>query len=54
MKEIGLILGLAVCRVSQIHASAVLHLRARLSAPAPPEDHAIGNNQNLCGKDSII
>jgi RNA polymerase sigma factor for flagellar operon FliA len=38
MKEIGLILGVAVCRVSQIHASAVLHLRARLSAPAPPEE----------------
>jgi RNA polymerase sigma factor FliA len=34
MKEIGLILGVVESRVSQIHASAVLHLRARLSAPA--------------------
>jgi RNA polymerase sigma factor FliA len=34
MKEIGLILGVAECRVSQIHASAVLHLRARLAVPA--------------------
>jgi Sigma-70, region 4 len=33
MKEIGLILGIAEPRVSQIRASAVLHLRARLSAP---------------------
>jgi RNA polymerase sigma factor for flagellar operon FliA len=34
MKEIGLIFGVVESRVSQIHASAVLHLRARLSAPA--------------------
>jgi RNA polymerase sigma factor FliA len=34
MKEIGLILGVVESRVSQMHASAVLHLRARLSAPA--------------------
>jgi RNA polymerase sigma factor FliA len=33
MKEIGLILGVDHSRVSQIHASAVLHLRAQLSAP---------------------
>jgi RNA polymerase sigma factor FliA len=33
MKEIGLIIGVVESRVSQIHASAVLHLRARLSAP---------------------
>jgi RNA polymerase sigma factor FliA len=33
MKEIGLILGVVECRVSQIHASAVLYLRARLSSP---------------------
>jgi hypothetical protein len=32
MKEIGLILGVVPSRVSQIHASAVLKLRARLSA----------------------
>jgi RNA polymerase sigma factor for flagellar operon FliA len=33
MKEIGLILGVVESRVSQIHASAVLHLRARLAIP---------------------
>jgi RNA polymerase sigma factor FliA len=37
MKEIGLILGVVESRVSQMHASAVLHLRARLSAPATIE-----------------
>jgi RNA polymerase sigma factor FliA len=31
MKEIGLILGVVESRISQIHASAVLHLRARLA-----------------------
>jgi RNA polymerase sigma factor FliA len=38
MKEIGLILGVVESRVSQIHASAVLHLRARLAASTPPEE----------------
>jgi RNA polymerase sigma factor for flagellar operon FliA len=33
MKEIGLILGVVESRVSQIHASGVLHLRARLAMP---------------------
>ena len=37
MKEIGLILGVVESRVSQIHASAVLHLRARLSSPKTHE-----------------
>lgn len=37
MKEIGLILGIAEPRVSQIRASAVLHLRVRLANPAPIE-----------------
>ena len=32
MREIGLIMGVVESRVSQIHASAVLHLRARLAA----------------------
>jgi RNA polymerase sigma factor FliA len=32
MKEIGHIIGVVESRVSQIHASAVLHMRARLSA----------------------
>ena len=48
MKEIGLILGVVECRVSQIHASAVLHLRALLAMSAtlkesqnkPGEDHS--------------
>jgi RNA polymerase sigma factor for flagellar operon FliA len=31
MKEIGLILGVVETRITQIHASAVLHLRARLA-----------------------
>ncbi|MGA8161603.1 MAG: sigma-70 family RNA polymerase sigma factor, partial [Acidobacteriaceae bacterium] len=31
MKEIGLALGVVESRVSQIHSSAVLHLRARLA-----------------------
>jgi RNA polymerase sigma factor FliA len=38
MKEIGLILGVVESRVSQIHASAVLHLRARLAAPIHPKN----------------
>jgi RNA polymerase sigma factor FliA len=37
MKEIGLILGVVESRISQIHASAMLHLRARLNSPTPPE-----------------
>jgi RNA polymerase sigma factor for flagellar operon FliA len=37
MKEIGIILGVVESRVSQIHASAVLHLRARLSPPPPTQ-----------------
>ena len=31
MKEIGLIIGVVESRISQLHASAVLHLRARLA-----------------------
>jgi RNA polymerase sigma factor for flagellar operon FliA len=41
MKEIRLILGVVESRVSQIHASAVLHLRLRLAnltAPAKNSD----------------
>jgi RNA polymerase sigma factor FliA len=34
MREIGIILDVDQSRVSQIHASAVLHLRARLAVPA--------------------
>jgi RNA polymerase sigma factor for flagellar operon FliA len=35
MKEIGLTLGVVESRISQIHASAVLHLRARMTDLAP-------------------
>jgi RNA polymerase sigma factor FliA len=38
MKEIGLILGVVESRISQIHASAVLHLRARLADFATPKE----------------
>jgi RNA polymerase sigma factor FliA len=38
MKAIGLILGVMESRVSQIHASAVLHIRARLASPTPAEE----------------
>ena len=33
MKEIGLALGVVESRVSQIHSSAVAHLRVRLQDP---------------------
>jgi RNA polymerase sigma factor for flagellar operon FliA len=35
MKEIGMTLGVVESRVSQIHTSAVVHLRATLGAPKP-------------------
>jgi RNA polymerase sigma factor for flagellar operon FliA len=38
MKEIGLIIGVVESRISQLHASALLHLRARLSACRPKEN----------------
>jgi RNA polymerase sigma factor FliA len=38
MREIGIILGVVESRVSQIHASAVLHLRGRLSSRATLEE----------------
>jgi RNA polymerase sigma factor for flagellar operon FliA len=38
MKEIGLILGVVESRISQIHASAVMHLRARLADFAARQD----------------
>ncbi|HTZ60345.1 MAG TPA: FliA/WhiG family RNA polymerase sigma factor [Acidobacteriaceae bacterium] len=40
MKEIGLILGVVESRISQIHASAVLRLRARLADFAARQDPA--------------
>jgi RNA polymerase sigma factor FliA len=42
MKEIGLILGVVESRISQIHASAVLHLRARLADFAGRQEPAAG------------
>jgi RNA polymerase sigma factor for flagellar operon FliA len=46
MKEIGLILGVVESRVSQIHASAVLHLRARLADFAERQEPAAGSPSN--------
>src|ERR1700743_2504750 len=56
MKEIGLILGVVESRISQIHASAVLHLRARLAdfatreAPSmnSPASHRASVPKNAC------
>jgi RNA polymerase sigma factor FliA len=45
MKEIGIVLGVVESRVSQIRASSVLHLRARLSAPATTEEPRQDRNQ---------
>jgi RNA polymerase sigma factor FliA len=42
MKEIGLILGVVESRISQIHASAVLHLRARLADLATRQEPGMG------------
>jgi RNA polymerase sigma factor for flagellar operon FliA len=48
MKEIGLILDIVDSRVSQLHASAVLHLRARLSAPAQlAQSHEKSQNRSV-------
>jgi RNA polymerase sigma factor FliA len=47
MREIGIILDVVESRVSQIHASAVLHLRARLAMPTTlkePQDKPGGGH----------
>jgi RNA polymerase sigma factor for flagellar operon FliA len=44
MKEIGLILGVVESRISQIHASAVLHLRSRLADFAARKTPSIGSS----------
>jgi RNA polymerase sigma factor FliA len=52
MREIGIILGVVESSVSQIHASAVLHLRARLSAPAilkEPQNNPDGDHPKRVG-----
>ena len=44
MKEIGLILGVVESRISQIHASAVLHLRAQLADFAHRKEPSISSS----------
>jgi RNA polymerase sigma factor for flagellar operon FliA len=46
MKEIGIILGVVESRISQIHASAVLHLRARLVDFASRQEPAANSAQS--------
>jgi RNA polymerase sigma factor for flagellar operon FliA len=46
MKEIGIILGVVESRISQIHASAVLHLRARLVDFASRQEPAASSAQS--------
>ena len=49
MKEIGLTLGVVESRVSQIHTSAVLHLRSLLAnAPAPAGKERSGKSEGEC------
>jgi len=56
MKEIGLTLGVVESRVSQIHSSAVLHLRAALAglrsggAPSSPSDKFPDKRRNSSSK----
>jgi RNA polymerase sigma factor FliA len=45
MKEIGLILGVVESRVSQLHASAVLRLRAKLADFASPQRRSLSSNR---------
>jgi RNA polymerase sigma factor FliA len=56
MKEIGLIIGVVESRVSQIHASALLHLRARLAMSKTlkePQNKPEGNHSKRAhGKDA--
>jgi RNA polymerase sigma factor for flagellar operon FliA len=53
MKEIGLILGVLPSRVSQIHASAVLHLRARLAAATTEQPRGDENHPNRASRKSF-
>jgi RNA polymerase sigma factor for flagellar operon FliA len=46
MKEIGIILGVVESRISQIHASAVLHLRARLADFASRQEPVASSAQS--------
>ena len=60
MKEIGLTLGVVESRVSQIHASAVLHLRSLLALPDPRnsdrryQDQGHPDSRNPDGKNSRL
>jgi RNA polymerase sigma factor FliA len=57
MKEIGLILGVVESRVSQIHASAVLHLRARLVVPTTlkePQNKSGGDHSERAGEEERL
>jgi RNA polymerase sigma factor for flagellar operon FliA len=53
MKEIGLIMGVVESRVSQIHASAVLHLRARLAAVTAEQPRGDENHPNRASRKSF-
>jgi RNA polymerase sigma factor FliA len=53
MKEIGLIIGVVESRVSQIHASAVLHLRARLAAVTTEQPRGDENHPNRVSRESF-
>jgi hypothetical protein len=57
MKEIGLMLGVVESRVSQIHASAVLHLRARLVMPTTlkePQNKSGGDHSERAGEEERL
>ena len=45
MKEIGLVLGVVESRISQVHASAVLHLRAALQVFRPASANRIARTE---------
>jgi RNA polymerase sigma factor FliA len=53
MKEIGIILGVVESRVSQIHASAVLHLRARLAAVTTEQPRGDENHPSRASRNSF-
>jgi RNA polymerase sigma factor for flagellar operon FliA len=53
MREIGIILGVVESRVSQMHASAILHLRARLAVPTrlkEPQNNPDGDHPKVGGE----
>jgi RNA polymerase sigma factor for flagellar operon FliA len=53
MKEIAQVLGVVESRISQIHGSAVVHLRARLSSPRALEQHNDGNDRKRARKGQV-